>query len=66
MSRHRTQLPIPSERPLEPVYVVPACRCCKYPFTHVHATEPQQTIRRMPGDKLFALLKELAAARKTN
>jgi hypothetical protein len=50
--------------PLEPVYITPACRCSKYPFAHVHATQPHFTTRHMAGDRLFELMKQKAAANR--
>lgn len=41
--------------------ITPACRCSKYPFAHIHAPEPMH-VKRMPGDKLFAMLKRIAEA----
>jgi hypothetical protein len=49
--------------PLEPVFIISACTCRKYPFAHVPA-ERQQTSRRMPGDRLFELLKQEAVANR--
>jgi hypothetical protein len=57
-------LPTTPEPSLEPVYIVPVCRCSKYPFAHVHAAERQQKIRRMPGDRLFELLKQEGVANR--
>jgi len=50
-------------RDRRPIYVSVACRCDKYLFAHIHNPKlPLPLPRRIPGDELFKLLKQMVRA----